>query len=69
MEAFCKVARYWDDHKDMDHIRVRPVEPLGTIGDFVEEGLGFLWHFVVVPDRDESGRIVRDRSVSVSSPG
>ena len=61
MDAFCKVARYWTDHSDIDHVQARAVEPLGTIGEFVEEGLRFLWHFVVMPDRDESGRLVCDQ--------
>jgi hypothetical protein len=52
MEAFCKVARYWEDHGRFDDVRCRAEHPPGTIGEFISHGLGFLWHMVVMPDLD-----------------
>jgi len=66
IEAFCKIVRYWDDHGEMDHIRCRIETPIGTIGEFIGEGMDWLWHFVVMPDRDASGKIIRNESKSVT---
>ena len=54
MKAFCKVARYWQDHGAADQVRCMPETPLVNVGEFIGEGLGFLWHFVIVRDPGET---------------
>lgn len=54
IEAFSKIARYWKDNGDTDHIRCEPETPLETVGDFIGEGIGFLWSFVIVRDFEKN---------------
>ena len=52
LESFCKVVRYWTDHNRATDIYCRTVKPPERIEDFIEAGLEWLWHFVVMPDEE-----------------